>query len=74
MNKSLGERFPSFFSNSKTPITWELHYEDPELGHNSLLLDNHRKYLGYVCDYRLGIHSITTHYKDGTSETTVRDY
>jgi len=70
----LKDKFPSFFRKSKVPVTWELHYEDPELGCNSLLVDSHCKYLDYVSDYKSGIFAITTHYEDSTSETTVRDY
>lgn len=73
MNKSLEERFPSFFRKSKIPFAWELHYEDPEFGCNSLLVDSHSKYLDYICDYRCGIYATTTYYDDGTLETEVID-
>ena len=74
MGNSLEERFPSFFRKSKVPVAWELHYEDPEFGGNSLLIGEHSKYLEHTYDYKSGIHATTVYYEDGTSETTVRDY
>ena len=73
MDKSLEERFPSFFRKCKRPVSWEAHCYDETfcLDWFSIEFDDYKKFCELLYDYRTGLHSYTTYYEDGTSDTTI---
>lgn len=73
MDKSLEERFPSFFRKYKRPVAWQAHCYDETfcLGWFSIEFDDYKKFCELLYDYRTGLQSYTTHYEDGTSDTTI---
>jgi len=68
MDKSLEERFPSFFRKSKTPVAWDILCEGGG-DYFTLSCDNHAEYLSNLME-RIGwdeCYAVVTHYGDGTS-------